>query len=219
MPAPLQAIGIMLRTYLQLTSDGHGSNIAAQKIYQRYRTHVYNRVEPFASLAHSSHCYNAFLGTFTKNKRTLVNAAEVIKDMQNGAADSPPSAAPPDVQSWSIFLEGFTRHGQLKLAEQVLTYMRSKNLEPNSVTWNTLLAGYASEQDFDGLLDVIERLDASGHAWDEWTHDGLRRFRNSEMLRGALEQRGKGARTLPLDFTEDLKMGLETRLSGAGDGW
>jgi len=210
MPPPKQAIGIMLRTYLHLTRDGHGSNIAAQKIYQRYRTLVYNRKEPFATLAQTSHCYNAFLGTFTKNKRTLVNAAEVIKDMQNASAETLPSAIAPDVQSWSIFLEGFTRHGQLKLAEQVLTYMRDKGLEPNNVTWNTLLAGYASQQDFDGLVDVIGRLDASGHPWDEWTYNGLRRFRNTEQLKGAMEQRG---RTMNLDFTNDLKQGLEARLS------
>jgi pentatricopeptide repeat protein len=210
MPPPTQAIGIMLRTYLHLTRDGHGSNIAAQKIYQRYRALVSNRLEPFASLAKSTHCYNAFLGTFTKNKRTLVNAAEVIKDMQNASAESRPLAVAPDVQSWSIFLEGFTRHGQLKLAEQVLTYMRGKGLEPNSVTWNTLLAGYASQQDFDGMVDAMRRLDATGHAWDEWTYNGLRRFRNTERLQGVMEGRAK---TMQLDFTDDLKQGLGARLS------
>ena len=210
MPPPTQAIGIMLRTYLHLTRDGHGSNIAAQKIYQRYRALVSHRLEPFASLAKSTHCYNAFLGTFTKNKRTLVNAAEVIKDMQNASAESRPLAVAPDVQSWSIFLEGFTRHGQLKLAEQVLTYMRGKGLEPNSVTWNTLLAGYASQQDFDGMVDAMRRLDATGHAWDEWTYNGLRRFRNTERLQGVMAGRAK---TMQLDFTDDLKQGLGARLS------
>jgi pentatricopeptide repeat protein len=210
MAPPTQAIGIMLRTYLHLTRDGHGSNVAAQKIYQRYRALVSNRIEPFASLGKSTHCYNAFLGTFTKNKRTLVNAAEVIKDMQNASAESRPLAVAPDVQSWSIFLEGFTRHGQLKLAEQVLTYMRGKGLEPNSVTWNTLLAGYASQQDFEGMVGAMRRLDASGHAWDEWTYNGLRRFRNTEQLKGVMERRGN---SLHLDFTDDLKQGLGARLS------
>jgi pentatricopeptide repeat protein len=119
-------------------------------------------------------------------------------------------AVAPDVQSWSIFLEGFTRHGQLKLAEQVLTYMRGKGLEPNSVTWNTLLAGYASQQDFDGMLGAMRRLDASGHAWDEWTYNGLRRYRNAEQLKGVMERR---AQTMQLDFTDDLKQGLGARLS------
>jgi pentatricopeptide repeat protein len=200
---PVQAINIMLRTYLHLTHDKHGSNIGAQKLYQRFRTLVDAGFEPFATLAQSSHCHNAFLSTFTKNKRTLINAAEVIKDMQN-------AAPAPDVQSWSIFLEGFTRHGQLKLAEQVLTYMRAKGLEPSAVTWNTLLAGYASQQDFEGLMDVVGRLEEGGHAWDEWTYNGLRRFRNTERLKGAMEERGKRVK---LDFTEDLKVGLGARLS------
>jgi pentatricopeptide repeat protein len=211
---PVQAIGIMLRTYLKLIHNGQGSAARATPIYQRYRQLVDSRKEPFASSAMTSHCYNAFLGTFTKNKRTLINAAEVIKDMQSASAESPPKSIAPDVQSWSIFLEGFSTHGQLKLAEQVLTYMRGKGLEPNAVTWNTLLKGYAGEQDLEGLLDTVGRLDEHGHAWDEWTYGGLRRFRNSEALKNAMDQRRKNA-TTQLDFTSELKESIGARLSEA----
>lgn len=207
---PPQAVGIMLRTYLYLIASGHGASTRAQTIYQRYVTLVDSGVKPFASTALTSYCYNAFLSAFIKNKRTLINAAEVIKDMQRASTTSPPTATAPDIQSWSIFLKGFTQHGQLRLAEQVLTYMRSKDMEPTAVTWNTLLAGYASQQDFDGLLDVVDRFDQSGHAWDEWTYNGLRRFRNSEQLKGAMEQRGK---SVQLDFVSDLREGLEARLT------
>ena len=92
--------------------------------------------------------------------------------------------------------------------------MRGKGFEPNQVTWNMLLTGYAKQQDFDGLIDVIDRLESSGHAWDEWTYSGLRRFRNSGKLQDALERRGKAVK---LDFTDDLKKGLRERLSGATD--
>lgn len=211
---PVQAIGIMLRTYLKLIHDGQGSVARATPIYQRYRQLVDSRKEPFASTAMTSHCYNAFLGTFTKNKRTLINAAEVIKDMQSASAESPPKSVVPDVQSWSIFLEGFSSHGQLRLAEQVLTYMRGKGLEPNAVTWNTLLKGYAGEQDLEGLLDTVGRIEKQGHAWDEWTYGGLRRFRNSDALQSAMDQRSKKAST-QLDFTSELKDGIGARLSEA----
>jgi len=211
---PVQAIGIMLRTHLQVIRDSQGSAARAQPIYQRYRQLVDRRVQPFASTASTSHCYNAFLGAFTKNKRTLINAAEVIKDMQSASAESPPKSIAPDVQSWSIFLEGFSQHGQLKLAEQVLTYMRGKGLEPNAVTWNTLLKGYAGEQDMDGLLDTFKRIDYHGHAWDEWTYNGLRRFRNSEQLKLAMDKRSNAA-AAQLDFTDDLKESIGARLTVA----
>jgi pentatricopeptide repeat protein len=136
--------------------------------------------------------------------------------MQGGAAASPPNSIAPDVQSWSIFLEGFSQPGQLKLAEQVLTYMRGKGLEPNAVTWNTLLKGYAGEQDMEGLLDVVDRIDEQGHAWDEWTYGGLRRFRNSEQLKSAMDQRRKNA-TTQLDFTSDLKESIGARLVEAAE--
>lgn len=210
MPVPAQAIGIMLRAYLKLTFDGHGTNHRIQEIYQRYRTLVDKRKEPFAYTATTTHCFNAFLGVFIKHKRTLINAAELIKDMQNFAATSPPTAVAPDVQSWSIFLDGFSKHGQLKLAEQVLGYMRGKGLEPNAVTWNSLMAGYAGMQDYEGLLDSMRRFDEGGHAWDEWTYGGLRRFRNSDQLQAAMKARGKD---LKLDFTSDLKEGLGARFN------
>ncbi|KAM0715547.1 hypothetical protein Q7P37_009045 [Cladosporium fusiforme] len=218
MPVSAQAIGIMLRTYLQLTIDGHSPSARAQSIYQRYRDLVDAGVEPFKFTANSTHCYVAFLMAFTKQKRTLVNAAGVIKDMQNNAAASPPKSPAPDVQSWSVFLNGFSRHGQMALAEQVLTYMRNKGIEPNPVTWNTLLAGYSSEQDYDGVRDAMRRLDESGCAWDEWTYRGLRRFRNPEKMKAAMAERG---RDVQLDFTNDLKEGLGARLNEAAgdDAW
>jgi pentatricopeptide repeat protein len=211
---PVQAIGIMLRTYLKIIHDGQGTAVRAQPIYQRYRELVDSRKEPFASSAMTTHCYNAFLGTFTKNKRTLINAAEVIKDMQSASAESPPKSVAPDVQSWSIFLEGFSTHGQLRLAEQVLTYMRGKGLEPNAVTWNTLLKGYAGEQDMEGLLDTVSRIDEHSHPWDEWTYGGLRRFRNSEQLRLAMDKRKSNA-SAQLDFTSELKESIGARFSEA----
>lgn len=213
---PVHAIGIMLRTYLQLIQDGQGPAGRAQPIYQRYRQLVDDRTEPFASLAMTSYCYNAFLGTFTKNRRTLINAAEVIKDMQRASAESPPKSVAPDVQSWSIFLDGFSHHRQLRLAEQVLTYMRSKGMDPNAVTWNSLLKGYAGEQDMEGLLSAVNRIDEHGHSWDEWTYGGLRRFRNSEQLKLAMDKRRPKA-TAQLDFTSELKDGIGERLSEAAE--
>lgn len=211
-PAPAQAIGIMLRTYLQLAIDGRLSTTRLQNIYKHYQQLVATDTQPFSSTAKSTHCYNAFLAAFTKRKSTLIDAAGVIKDMQKGAAASPPTSPAPDVQSWSIFLHGFTQHGKMALAEQVLTHMRKQGLEPNTVTWNTLLSGHAGQQNYEGTLDAMLRLDATGMAWDEFTYGGLRRFRDSVKLKELTDRRGGNFR---LDFTSDLKHGLGARLNEA----
>lgn len=204
-PSP-HAINIVLATYLQ-----HGPpNRDARQIYNNWRALVKIGVEPLASLATTTHTSLVFLLDFIKSKRTLINATQIVKDMQTML---PPSANvlqhAPDVQVWSVFLHGFTKHGQLKLAEQVLEYMRSKGIEPNEITWNTLLAGYADEQDMDGLLGTLRRLDQSGVAYDRFTYSGLRRFRNKQKLRDLLAQ-AQFAKNM--DFTADLKQGLQQRM-------
>lgn len=208
-PSP-QAIGIMLRTWLQLNIDSPDFNARVKIVYSRFRDLVWDGMKPFAQNAMTTHCHNAFLGAFTGHKRSLTDAAGVIKDMQHSSALPRPRSCAPDVQSWSIFLHGFTRHGQLKLAEQVLDYMRDKGVEPNSVTWNQLMTGYAGEQDAEGLRDVMARAEESGHVWDEWTYGGLRRFRNSAKMQALIESRNK---EVPLDFTSDLKEGIEARMT------
>lgn len=203
-------IGIMLHAYVQLVIDGHGSTARAQDMYKLYHALIESRTEPFASTAMSTHCYNAFLIASIQDKRTLINAAQIIKDMQNLSAESPPKAVAPDVYSWSIFLHGFTLHGQLKLAEQVLSYMRDKGIEPNAVTLNTLLLGYSTRQDFKGVEHTLRELDAGEQVWDKWTYNGLGRLRNSRKLRALLAEKGRPAE---LDFTEDLKEDLGARFN------
>ncbi|WPG98271.1 pentatricopeptide repeat-containing protein, chloroplastic [Acrodontium crateriforme] len=204
-PSP-HAINIVLAIYLQ-----HGpANRDARQIYNNWRNLVKTGVEPLASLATTTYTSLVFLLNFIQSKSTLIHATRIVKDMQTML----PSAAnvvqhPPDVQIWSVFLHGFTKHGQMKLAEQVLEYMRSKGIEPNEITWNTLLAGYAEEQDMDGLLGTLRRLDQSGIAYDRFTYSGLRRFRNKQKLKNVLAQ---AQFEKNMDFTADLKKSLQQRM-------
>lgn len=215
MPAPIQAVGIMLSTYLQLHSKLFAPVETAYAIYESYRALVAAGTAPFVDLARSDHTANAFLMVFTLSKPTLIHAAEVVKDMQRAAAASPPSGAGPSVQTWSIFLRGFTQHRQLRLAEQVLSYMRSNNIKPNQVTWITLAKGYALAQDVDGMVDAMSRAEAEDMAWDDWGRGGFRRLRDQRgfMSKWELE---RGTSATKIDFTEDLRAGLSERLARAG---
>lgn len=182
-------------------------------LYERWREQVEAREPSLANLATSDYTANIFLKAFILRPSGLIHATRVVRDMQRPL---PPSAGveqvKPTVQSWSIFLHGFTRHGKTKLAEQVLNYMRSKGVEPNHVTWNTLVTGYARAQDEEGTLDALRRAEQGGLVWDRWTYAGLKWLRNQQRLKAELE---KGRLQRRLDFTNELKKGMGERLSEA----
>ncbi|KAK6428414.1 hypothetical protein LTR95_015443 [Oleoguttula sp. CCFEE 5521] len=215
MPVPNQAIGIMLSAYLQLHSKRHAPAPNAHALYKAYQTFYCDRIPPFTTLAHDDYLANAFLSAFTMSKRTLIHGAEMIKDMQRAAAHSPPIGTAPTVQTWSIFLRGFTHHGQTKLAEQVLTYMTSKGMKPSQATWNTLAQGYAHDQDVEGLVDTVSRAEDSSWVWDEWTSRGMRKLRPGRLR--TFEERFAASRRVKIDFSDEIKTELEERLSKAGE--
>jgi pentatricopeptide repeat protein len=187
----------------------------ATELYMRWRQLVRAGEDPVLSAcAATTNLSNIFLRHFSNKRLTLLQATQVVKDMQQPL---PPEAgvtqAPPDAYTWSTFMHGFARRGETRLAEQVLTYMRNKGIEPNEVTWNSLIQGYARAQDEDGLLDTLRRSDEGGVMWDDWTRRGLRWFRNKERLRVLLE-RQKFERSL--DFTQDLTGQMTKRLTDGG---
>jgi pentatricopeptide repeat protein len=121
----------------------------------------------------------------------------------------------PTVQTWTIYLHGFTRHGKMELAEQVLTYMRNKGLEPDVVTWNNIVQGYAKKQDEEGLLGALDRLEEGGHEWTKYTVDGMKWYRKQEELSEVLRKREQAA--VELSFVTDLKSQLRERFELEGD--
>ncbi|EMC97721.1 hypothetical protein BAUCODRAFT_33443 [Baudoinia panamericana UAMH 10762] len=189
----------------------------AAEIYDRWRELVKSGDPVLAPLAADSDVAlaNMFLYAFTKTKRSLLNAAQVVKDMQQPLpASASVTQAPPTRITWSTFLHGFVRQGEMKLAEQVLQYMRKRGMEPDVVTWTSLLGGYAQAQDAEGLAETVRRADEQGTVWNQWAEVSLRRFRNREKLKSILdEQRLQQS----LDFSGELKEGLGVRLSKAGE--
>ncbi|KAI7335260.1 hypothetical protein KC354_g17885, partial [Hortaea werneckii] len=198
-------------TYLLLALLRRGAETEKSiELYQRWRQLVEAGDKPLAACATTAHVSNVFLRRFVRRRDTLLQAAQVVKDMQKPLPTSAGGVvqAPPNIYTWSIFLHGFASHGQTKLAEQVLTYMRERGIEPNEVTWTSLVGGYARTQDTNGLLDSLRRMQADGAVFNDWTQRSLRRFRDRDRLRQILdEQRLQRS----LDFTGDLKEGLGLR--------
>ncbi|MCJ1379082.1 hypothetical protein MMC17_002182 [Xylographa soralifera] len=90
--------------------------------------------------------------------------------------------APPTVQTWSILLFAFIKHRQSDAAEKVLSLMKARGQKPNIVTWNSLLSGYASMQDFPGMVSTLKRMDQACLEDDEWTAKALARVVDRDSL-------------------------------------
>jgi pentatricopeptide repeat protein len=217
MPPPHQAIGIMLSVYLDQVDHHSKTFLTTLKVYNRYRKLVLAGAEPFASMISEAYLPNLFLHSFIRTEKGLLSASQVIKDMQRPTeASRPVKQSPPNIQTWSIFMHGFARHGKMALAEQVLTYMRSKGMEPDVVTWNTLVKGYAAKQDESGLLNSLDRLEEGGFAWTQPTLDGVKWYRKQAALQEKLRQREQKA--MESNFVTDLKAQLMQKFELAGKG-
>jgi len=212
-------ICIMLWTYLAHNSTAQ----EAPAMYKRWREIVQSGAETdraLISCVETPHFSNIFLQHFMRRKQTLLQASQVVKDLQtplpvfSTAAKMNFVESAPNIHTWSIFMHGFAARGEVRLAEQVLRYMRNKGMEPNVVTWTSLITAYAQTQNEEGLVDVLRRSEQSGLVWNDWTRRGVGRFRDQERLRDLLR---KQKLEQDLDFSGDLKGGLEKRLGGSGE--
>ncbi|KXL51557.1 hypothetical protein M433DRAFT_150504 [Acidomyces richmondensis BFW] len=181
------------------------------RLYQKWRELVEAGDPDFAPTAASPHVATAFLHQFCRRKHTLIYATRLIRDMQRAL---PPSAgveqALPDVYTWSVFLDGFARNGEPKLAEQVLGYMRRKGVEPNVVTWTSLIGGAASNRDIGSMLDAVRKMDASGTAFNDRTYKAVGMLKESELAKFWEERRLEQS----LDFTSDIIENLSEKSQG-----
>lgn len=91
--------------------------------------------------------------------------------------------------------------------------MRSKGIEPNDVTWNTLITGYARAQDVEGTFDALREAERSGYLWNRWTEDGVKWLRDRGRVAREMERREALRQGRDLDFSDDIIAGLGEKLS------
>ena len=209
MPPTRHAITFLIGASIQHALSRVPHPLEILPLYERWRELVETGEPLIADLATTDHVSNIFLAAFIRTPSGLIHAARVVRDMQLPLPKiASITQSPPTVQTWSIFLHGFTRHGRTALAEQVLTYMRGKGIEPNQVTWNTLVSGYARAQDVEGTVEALRRLEGEGGAWDAWTFRGMGRLRARERL-GVELRRERFERGM--DFGGELRGGIGGR--------
>jgi pentatricopeptide repeat protein len=120
----------------------------------------------------------------------------------------------PDVRTWSVLLKIFMNQHQTRAAEKVFTMMQEKGVEPNFVTWTSLVNGYARLQDAKNTVDAISRMERSGLEVDLQPLTLMFKIRNRRRL---LELMGR-KRNIKIEPGADFLDQLQNDMRDLQDG-
>ncbi|KAI9701521.1 MAG: hypothetical protein M1836_001577 [Candelina mexicana] len=185
-------LGLMITAFLERCRD---PNIV-KGLYEKFRRQAEAGHPNIAPLIESLHACNAFILAFGRSQATLHLCTTVIGDMLrplprvviNTKTGKPIQQAQPNVQTWSILLKAFLDHRQSAAAEKILNMMKKRGIEPNQVTWNTLINGYSRMQDIDAAVGTMKRMEMEGWEFDDYTLKGLGKLRDRQNLMAAFER-------------------------------
>lgn len=165
--------------------------------YNLYIDLVHQNHPLIAPLAQDDYVTNSFLMAFGKRSETLQYCTTVIKHMLSApsSTDLPPFAQP-TVRTWSILLDAYMHHQQSQAAEKVLIMMRARGLQPDRVTWNTIISGFARMQDIEGAIGTVKRMEADGFRFTTKTLIELGRFTNRRSMIRKLRESLRGTTTM-----------------------
>ncbi|RGP65346.1 hypothetical protein FLONG3_9242 [Fusarium longipes] len=119
------------------------------------------------------------------------------EESQQGEAltENFPVHPPPTLFTFSILLHGLLMRREVMLAEQVRQALREHNLEPNIVTWNTLVKGYAAMQDLSQTVGTLQDLEAAGYKPDTHTFKAFAKLKDQaralEMMEKIIDENRK----------------------------
>lgn len=128
----------------------------------------------------------------------------------NEASSVPFDHPQPSVYTWSIILRAVSRStGNAEAAERVLDMMRRRGVEPNLVTWNTLVRGYTNTQRVVKTVLALERLVAAGYQPDSYTQRALASMRYREQALALLERRAQAREEMEKEKDEARQTELD----------
>ena len=193
-PSP-RMVGIMLLGYL---SQQPSRLAVLAALYLRYQNHVEAEHSIIAPLANTDHVSNAFLKAFGSKSDGLSHCNLVVKNMLARTSTTTPESetygntnpgqtGKPTVQTWNILLNSYMKHGHTQAAEKILLMMRARDMKPDDVTWNHVIAGYVRKQDVENVVDASKRMKDAGFGYNDFTIQALRRLVDKQRYLGAVE--------------------------------
>ncbi len=191
-------LGLMLTAFLERCHDPN----VAKMLYKQFRRQAEAGHPTISPLLEIHHVFNAFIMAFARTQTTIHLCTTVVADMLkplpheviNPQTGNPIHQAEPSVQTWSILVKAFLHHRQSAAAEKILGIMKNRGIEPDQVTWNTLVSGYSRMQDIDKAVETMKRMELKGWDVDDYTLKGLGEVRDRRKLTAAFERVEGGKR-------------------------
>ncbi|KAH7125778.1 hypothetical protein B0J11DRAFT_529216 [Dendryphion nanum] len=112
------------------------------------------------------------------------SASGLIKSMSGGDPEGTPL---PNVFSWNLFLRAFFRADQVQAAERVYEVMKSRGVQPDNMTYTTLILGYARAENFEALGQIMSLVQEEDILNGEILNE-LMRIHDQKRMRLSLEQ-------------------------------
>lgn len=157
--------------------------------------------------------YDTILKTILQHQGTVRTSLNITSDMLTDAAAysnaiaaaeataaeadptpfQPPPATPrfhpaPSVFTWSILLYGLVHENAVRYGRRVLALMREHSIEPNQVTWNSLIKGYALDQNPLQTARALFDMERAGYLPNERTHHAFSHLAPQEKALQLLER-------------------------------
>ncbi|KAK0643127.1 hypothetical protein B0T16DRAFT_415383 [Cercophora newfieldiana] len=182
MEPTIETLVIMLSGFLR----SHASVYPVVSFYAAFRRMIENGDTEATQIAQNTTAVHdnviRYLGRWPGMLRVALDVVnDMLKDTQpkHSKASQPDQAATPapatnghpapSVHTWSILLNALMHNKQLDQGERLLTVMRQHGIEPNRVTWNTLIAGYARAQSTQDTASAMQRAEEAGLKPDDFT--------------------------------------------------
>ena len=192
---PSRAVGLVLLGFL----GQHPPLTILLSLYLQFHDLVISEHPIIAPLAMTDHVSNAFIKAFGSSSEGLGQCTMVVKNMLKTSytassnikafgSTTPDQTGKPTAQTWNILLNSYMKHGQTEAAEKIMLMMRARGIEPNSVTWNHLIAGYVGKQDVENVIHASRRMVDAGIEYDDFTIQALRRLTDKTRYLRAMER-------------------------------
>ncbi|KFY70059.1 hypothetical protein V499_09488 [Pseudogymnoascus sp. VKM F-103] len=162
--------------------------------YNRFKGLVDAGHPDFVNVATEVNVFNAFIKALGKDRDTLPFSTQILGDMLGAEASGVKAQSTdiesndrkrmvsPTVQTWSILVHAFMTQGQPRAAEKLVAMMRRRGVDPNKITWNTLITGYLQMQNMAGAMHSYDRAKEEGWEIDESICDQLGLSKHHMML-------------------------------------
>lgn len=100
--------------------------------------------------------YTTFIGSLASQgtKASAVRANEILDSMLQQYQKEKNTASQPNTHMWNNVILAWARSGNAERAEQVLNRMEGENVEPNVVSYSTVMDGWAKSRDRDAAAKV-----------------------------------------------------------------